>query len=221
MLQIDPAALERDPWFGSIPPERRAMLLAEARVRPVVSGGIVYGIGDPPNGLWCVLDGQVRLKAYSTNGVELLVLVLRPGKWFGELSTLDGGARPHDALTFGDTRLLHITMPAFARAVELQPMLYRDLGMLVCAHQRSALDFIGNSVSQSVRVRLASSLAHSTIGADGHLQVRQDEVAALVGVSRQSVNRHLRLFEQAGLIALGYREIRVRDAAGLLAIAAE
>ena len=221
MIQADPTMLERDPWFGSIPQERRAALLAEARVRTVATGGTVYGIGDPPNGLWCVLEGQVRLKGYSTNGVEMLVLVLRPGKWFGELSTLDGGPRPHDALAFGDTRLLHIAMPAFARAVEVQPMLYRDLGMLVCAHQRSALDFIGQSVSQSVRVRLASSLAHSTIGADGHLQVRQDEVAALVGVSRQSVNRHLRLFERAGLIALGYKEIRVLDAAGLLAIAAE
>jgi CRP/FNR family cyclic AMP-dependent transcriptional regulator len=221
MIQTDPSMLERDQWFGSIPSERRTALLAEARVRTVPTGGTVYGIGDPPNGLWCVLEGQVRLKGYSTNGVEMLVLVLRPGKWFGELSTLDGGPRPHDALAFGDTRLLHIAMPAFSRAVEVQPMLYRDLGMLVCAHQRSALDFIGQSVSQSVRVRLASSLAHSTIGADGHLQVRQDEVAALVGVSRQSVNRHLRLFEQAGLIDLGYKEIRVRDAAGLLAIAAE
>ncbi|QQV76643.1 Crp/Fnr family transcriptional regulator [Sphingomonas aliaeris] len=220
-MQIDAKMLDRDPWFGAIPPERRTALLAEGRVRAVTTGGSVYGIGDPPNGLWCVLEGQVRLKGYSANGVEMLVLVLRPGKWFGELSTLDGGPRPHDALAFGDTRLLHIAMPAFGRAVDLQPMLYRDLGLLVCAHQRSALDFLGQSVSQSVRVRLASSLAHSTIGADGYLQVRQDELAALVGVSRQSVNRHLRLFEQAGLIALGYREIRVRDAAGLLAIAAE
>lgn len=221
MQPIDATMLERDRWFGAIPEERRSVLLAEARVRPVPSGGLLYGIGDPPNGLWAVLDGQVRLKGYSANGVELLVLVLRPGNWFGDLSTLDGGPRPHDAIAFGETRLLHISLPAFARAAEAQPLLYRDLGMLVCAHQRAALDFIGRSASQSVRVRLASSLAHSTIGAEGHLQVRQDEMAALVGVSRQSVNRHLRLFERAGLIELGYAEIRVRDPAGLLVIASE
>ncbi len=54
---------------------RRALLLHEARTERLANGARIYGSGDPPNGLWAVLDGQVRLKSLSTNGSELLALI--------------------------------------------------------------------------------------------------------------------------------------------------
>lgn len=220
MDAADLAQLAQDEWFGAIPPAEQAALLREARVVEVHAGERLYTAGDPPNGLWAVLAGQVRLKGYSANGVELLALILRPATWFGELSMLDGGPRPHDAIAFGDSRLLKVPIAGFVRAAEAQSQLYRHLGLLVCRHQRSALAFITQNVAQPVRARLANTLARASDGEAGRVRLRQDELAALVGVSRQSLNRHLRTFEAAGWVALGYAELRVLDRGALRAIAA-
>ena len=218
MTPADLAILEADGWFGQIPLERRALLLNEAQVRSVGAGARLYAAGDPPNGLWAVLEGHVRLKGYPAPGLELLIPILRPGTWFGETSTLDGLPRPTDATAFDPARVLHVTMAAFARAVAAAPKLYHDLGILACLHQRVALGFIANTVGQPVRVRLALILAGQAEDAEAAIRIRQEDLAGLVGVSRQTLNRHLNALEREGLIDLAYARITVRDVARLLAL---
>lgn len=213
--------LESDSWFSGIAPGRRALLLREARTERLANGARIYGSGDPPNGLWAVLHGQVRLKSLSANGGELLALIVRPGTWFGELSTLDGHPRPHDAIAFGPTSLLHIAMPAFGRAATADPELYRDLGLLVCAHQRTALRFITQSIGQSIRARLAQALIRASSAAgEGRVNIRQEELAAVVGIARQTLNRHLKRFERDGLVAVSYAQVGILDVPRLQGIAA-
>lgn len=214
----DLAILEADSWFGQIPPERRALLLEEAQVRSVAAGAVLYAVGDPPNGLWATLDGQVRLKGYPSAGLELLALVLQPGSWFGEVSTLDGLARASDAIAFGAARVIHLPLAAFARAAAATPELYRDVSLLVCRHQRVTLSFIAQTVAQPPRVRLASLLAGASRAGRGVLQIRQEDLATMVGVSRQTLNRHLNALERDGIVALAYAEIAVLDLPRLLAL---
>ena len=207
-----------DRWFGEVSPDCRALLLREAKAAAFADGGRIYGLGDPPNGLWAVLDGQVRLKSLTADGFELLALIVRPGTWFGELSTLDGEPRPHEALAFGETRLLNVAMSAVVRIAAIEPALYRYLGLLVCAHQRTALRFISQNAGKPVRARLARTLLRSSLTQDGWLKIRQDELAAMVGVTRQTLNRHLKSFERGGLIEVAYAQVRILDIAGLGAI---
>jgi CRP/FNR family cyclic AMP-dependent transcriptional regulator len=221
MRDLDLETLATDPWFCGIPGVRRALLLQEARTEILASGARIYAAGDPPNGLWAVLEGQVRLKGLSANGSELLALIVRPGTWFGELSTLDGHPRPHDATAFGPARLLHVSMPSFARGAAVQPGLYRDLGLLVCAHQRTALRFIAQSVGQSIRVRLAQALMRASQAGDGRITIRQEELAGVVGIARQTLNRHLKRFERDGLVAVAYAQVRILDLRGLRGIITE
>jgi CRP/FNR family cyclic AMP-dependent transcriptional regulator len=220
-MAFDIALLETDRWFGDIPVERRTLLLGGARERSVEAGARLYGMGDEPNGLWAVLDGQVRLKGYSDRGAELLALILRPGTWFGELSTLDAKPRPHDAIAFGAARVLHISMSAFARAAAAEPGLYRDLGLLVCAHQRNTIAYVMQNLAQSVRVRLARTLVRSARGEDSELHIKQEELATIIGVSRQTLNRTLKQLEREGIVDVSYALVRVRDLAGLHAVGAE
>lgn len=216
MAAIDPALLDSDAWFGAVPAARRALLLAQAQVRSVPAGARLYGVGDPPDGLWAVLGGQVRLIGYPAVGAELVVLIMGPGTWFGELSTLDGGPRPHDAIAFGPARVLHIGMEAFARLARDTPELWRDIGLLACAHQRASLAFLTNSLAQPIPVRLARTLAGAVRAAGGDsVQIRQADVAAMIGVSRQTLNKALKAMERAGVIALDYARITVRDAEAL------
>ncbi|MEG8033225.1 Crp/Fnr family transcriptional regulator [Sphingomonas aurantiaca] len=158
MLAADHALLDADPWFGAVPAERRALLLAQASIRSVAAGTRLYGVGDPPDGLWAVLDGQVRLIGYPAVGAELVVLMMGPGTWFGELSTLDAGPRPHDAIAFGAARVLHIGIEAFRRLAGATPELWWDIALLACAHQRASLAFMMNTLAQPIPVRLARTL---------------------------------------------------------------
>jgi CRP-like cAMP-binding protein len=214
----DLAILEADDWFGHIAVERRALLLNEAQVRSVGAGARLYRAGDPPNGLWAVLEGEVRLKGYPAAGLEFLVPILRPGTWFGETSTLDGLPRPTDAIAFETARVLHVSMAAFARAAAAAPKLYHDVGVLVCQHQRVALGFIAQTVAHPARVRLALILAGQSESECEPVRIRQKDLAGMVGVSRQTLNRHLNALKREGIVDLAYAEIAVRDRSRLLAL---
>lgn len=214
-IQLSPGqtlALEADIWFGDLPADRRALLLGDATLMRLPDGARVYGSGDPPNGLWAVLEGQVRLLAYPASGSEVLVRSLGPGGWCGELSTLDGGPRPHDAVAFGAVRVLNVSPATFARLAEREPALWRDLALLGCLHQREALNFIGQRAAQPPEVRLAKALLHAAIdtGSDAP-SLRQAELAVLVGVSRQTLNRYLKRLETNGLVSAGYGRVSILD----------
>ncbi len=216
MLAADHALLDADPWFGAVPAARRTLLLAQASVRTVAAGTRLYGVGDPPDGLWAVLDGQVRLIGYPAVGAELVVLMMGPGTWFGELSTLDAGPRPHDAIAFGGARVLHIGIEAFRRLAAATPELWWDIALLACAHQRASLAFMMNTLAQPIPVRLARTLGGMVRAAGGDsVALRQEDIAAMIGVSRQTLNKALKAMEREGVIALEYARIRVVDAEGL------
>lgn len=220
MSPADLAILEADGWFGQISPERRVQLVAEAQVRPVAEGARLYGTGDPPNGLWAVLEGKVQLKGYPAVGMELRLPTFGPGSWFGETSTLDGLPRQTDAVAFEAGRVLHIPPAAVTRAAEAQPELYRDLGVLACQHQRVALSFIAMTMAHPVPVRLALLLAGQSQDGCVVTKMRQEDLAMLVGVSRQTLNRRLNALQRKNIVRLAYGEITVLDLPRLLAVGA-
>jgi CRP-like cAMP-binding protein len=210
------ASLPPDPWFSGLAPTRRQALLARARPSTAPVGARVYGVGDPPDGFWAVVEGEVRLVSYPAIGMESVSMIVGPGAWFGELSVLDGGPRPHDAVVAKAAKLLHVPLAAFDQLAAVHPIIFRDLGILVCSRQRSALSFMAHSIAQPIAVRLTRTLlgaARASGGAD--LQVRQEELAAMIGVSRQTVNKELKALERAGLVALSYGRIRICDPARL------
>lgn len=209
--------LEAGDWFAALPAERRDLILQAASVAITPDGARLYGAGDPPNGLWAVLEGQVRLIGYPASGMEILVRILGPAAWFGELSTLDGGPRPHDAIAFGAASVLHLSPATVARLGEEDGRLYRDLGLLVCANQRAALAFIEQRAGQPTSVRVARALAKAAVeaGSMSPLSIRQAQLASVVGVSRQTLNRELRALEAAGVVSLGYARITIVDTARL------
>lgn len=206
-----PAAFpQTDPWFAALAPDRRRALLGLARASQALAGARVYGVGDPPDGLWAVAEGEVRLISYPAVGVEAVSMIVGPGGWFGELSVVDGGPRPHDAVVVRPTRLLHVPLAAVERLAADEPLLYRDLGVLIATRQRSAISFMGYSIAQPIAVRLARSLAGAARSAGGsELAVRQEDLAAMIGVSRQTINKELKALEAAGAIARAYGRIRI------------
>jgi CRP/FNR family transcriptional regulator, cyclic AMP receptor protein len=197
------AALERDAWFEALPAKWRERLLDCGVPQHFRSGDHVYRLGDPPNGMWAVLEGAVRVVGNTPSGAALLTLVAGPGVWIGEVSAFDQGPRIHDAIVVRDTVLLHVGAVALSRLAAEHPDFHRHLGQLVCARYRRVLSFLAGTLTLPLRARIARVLLNA-LGEirPGLVNVCQDELAALAGVSRQSANRELKRLEAAGLIKL-------------------
>ena len=80
-----------DAWFGGIPAAHRRLLLGQLRQRHTHAGERIYAFGAAPDGLYVVIEGEVRLVSYPRVGKQVLHLVLSPPSWFGEVSVLDDG----------------------------------------------------------------------------------------------------------------------------------
>lgn len=203
-------------WVSRMPEGRRRALLALGRQLSLVDGARAYRLGDPPDGLYAVLSGEVRLVNYPELGKQLLNLIVRPGRWFGELSTIDGGPRPHDAICVGATTLLHIPGPAIVALGREDPGLYHDIAILGCEHQRTTLARValmwGHDSDERLVWLLNDFAAPDPETGAWVVGLKQEDLAGMVGVSRQRLNRLLRDLEQAAMIRTAYGKIVVLDA---------
>ncbi|HKT97219.1 MAG TPA: cyclic nucleotide-binding domain-containing protein, partial [Paraburkholderia sp.] len=102
------AVLERSAWFADAPEALRAGLRAAGRVRTLRAGERLFLRGDPADGIYCVLEGAMRVGAASAAGREALLAVVGPARWFGEIALFDAGVRTHDAYAERDSTLFHV-----------------------------------------------------------------------------------------------------------------
>jgi CRP/FNR family transcriptional regulator, cyclic AMP receptor protein len=208
-----------DPWFQSLPTERQTLLLSNARLRRYASGERVYRIGDAPDGFYGISSGLVRLVSYPQPGQELVAGVISEG-WFGEVSMLDGEPRAHDAIASGEVWVVKVGLAAWQALVSNRSEFLTDLTRLSCAHirrQMNEVDALMTYGSEGRLSRLLLQLSKSRSGATGLSRVELDQttLANLTGVSRQRVNKLLRLMEAAEMISIGYCYIDVLDPARL------
>lgn len=91
-------------WFSHLPDDFQRSLLAAARLRTLAAGQLLFKRGDPPCGLYAVLDGAVRISAVNAQGKEAVLSLVETPYWFGEICLFDGLPRTHDALAMGRAR---------------------------------------------------------------------------------------------------------------------
>lgn len=96
-MQVWRSRLMSGQWFSHLPPSLQDSLLSLARVRRLSPGQRLFKRGDPPCGLYAVLEGAIRVGAVSEQGKEALLSLIEPPHWFGEISLFDGQPRTHDA----------------------------------------------------------------------------------------------------------------------------
>ncbi|SNS73557.1 MULTISPECIES: Crp/Fnr family transcriptional regulator [unclassified Azospirillum] len=209
--------LEVDPWFAGLPPGCRGWFAAAARKEKLVDGQCVYRAGDPPSGLFRVLSGEVRLVSYPETGRPLTNLAARTGCWFGELSILDGGPRPHDAIAAGRSLVLHIPLADIQAMGRANPALYQHIALLACQQHRATIDHIGLMLLRSPPARLAHVLLRMAGEAPCQQLVRinREELACRIGMPRDRLSRLLEMAEQGGLIRTIHGRIEILNFEGL------
>ncbi|MFM0592308.1 Crp/Fnr family transcriptional regulator [Paraburkholderia dilworthii] len=219
------ALLARSAWFRSAPADMQARLIEAGRVERFVAGQRLFTRGDADDGLYCVLDGLVRIGAASSAGKEALLAVIEPANWFGEIALFDNRPRTHNAYAERDSVLFHVTRAVLAAMLERSPAYWHVFGLLLTQKLRLAFDAIEEAALLPAAQRVARRLL---LMAGGYgepgalrrvLKVPQEDLAMMLALSRQTINQVLKQFETQGALKLGYAEIEITDAKKLGALA--
>jgi CRP/FNR family cyclic AMP-dependent transcriptional regulator len=218
-------ALASDPWFASCDDALQHALIERGRLVRLARGEALFSRGDIADGLCCVVAGALRVGALQADGSESLLAYLEPYQWFGEISMLDGQPRTHDAAADAETTVLVIAQPALLEWLAQHPAHWRDLGRLACQKLRIAFTTLEDIAHLPLQQRLAKRLwlvahGYGAWAASPRRQVRlpQEQLALMLGVTRQSMNKALRALEAQGLVALRYGTIELPDLDALRAL---
>jgi CRP-like cAMP-binding protein len=209
--------LGRSAWFRSAPAMMQAELIEAGRVVRLVAGQRLFTRGDADDGLYCVLDGLMRIGAASATGKEALLAVIEPVNWFGEIALFDNRPRTHDAYAERDSELFHAPRAALVALLERRPAYWHVFGLLLTQKLRLAFEAIEEAAllpaAQCVARRLL--LMAGGYGEPGALRrvlrVPQEDLAMMLALSRQTINQVLKQFETQGALKLGYAEIEIAD----------
>lgn len=215
--------LQRVPLLAALSDADRQALARSANRRRYRRGDIIFQKDDPGNSLFIVARGSVRIYVPSTQGADLTLAVLGPGHFFGDLSLLDGRPRSASAAALGDTNVVILERSDFVAVIRTRPAAVMSVLAVVVRRLRDTDEMASDLAFLDVGGRLAKKLLElaSTNGVrrqDGVLldmPITQEELANMIGVTRESVNRNLSLFRRIGLVAKEGRRFVLRDPAGL------
>jgi CRP/FNR family transcriptional regulator, cyclic AMP receptor protein len=229
ILTIDERSnIETGSWFSKLSVPLREAILSRSMVRRVPDGALMSSRGSPADE-WCgVAKGSVRISSVSLSGKQVTLTYVEPGLWFGDISLFDGLPRTHDANAHGEVTLLVVRKPDFREILEQHVELYDALLRLNCRRLRLMFDVVEDLNTRPLAARLAKQillLARSYGVPQGEeirigLQLAQEDLAQLLGASRQRVNQELKGFERDGAVRIEPTRLVVLSKEKLLAISA-
>jgi CRP-like cAMP-binding protein len=214
-------------WFAKLSAPLREAILARAVVRRLKDGATLATRGAAAEE-WCgVAMGAVRISSVSLPGKQITLTYAEPGVWFGDISLFDGLPRTHDADAHGPTTLLSVRKPDFKQLLAQHVELYDALLRLNCRRLRLMFNQFEDLNTRPLQARLAKQiilLAKSYGIAQGEeirigLQLAQEDLAQLLGASRQRVNQELKGFEREGAVRVEPTRLVVLSRDKLLQIA--
>lgn len=208
------------PRFLSLPDAVADLLLAASQRRKLVRGEQLFAYGSAPDAMFGMVAGAVRTSITSASGREFVLGLVEAGHWFGEVSLLDGLPRVYAAQAVNDCEVAVLPASVFWPLMAEHPDAQLALTRLVCHRLRLALAWIDDTVLMPLPARLAKRITAlleggGASGASGVVPLPQEDLAAQLGVSRQSINRQLKLWEKQGLLRIDYGRIAVSDRAAL------
>jgi CRP-like cAMP-binding protein len=209
--------------FSRVPRERLVTLATQMSERRYRGKEMIFQEGDLGDDLYMVETGIVQITMESEDGDQAILGEVHACETFGELGLLDGAPRSATATAVTETTAFRLPGRAFRELVENDPEFRHSVLVGLADGLRRASRNVGELHFLDVRGRLASRLAALARGVDpaGERNVpldrrfSQSDLAAMVGATRQSVNRALADLEREGLIEVDGRQITVKDVAGL------
>lgn len=209
--------LARMPLFASMTPREKLGLSAKAHRKSYHAEEVIFHKDDPGLTLYVIVDGLVKIALPSEEGGEAVLALLTKGEFFGELSLLDGQPRSASAIAMEPTLTVVLHRDDFLSFVQEHPGVAMSMLSTLSQRLRRADDVISDAVFLDIPSRLAKKLVELTESfgrpvADGveiDLRLRQQELASMVGTTRESVNRGLSFLERTGAIKVDRQKITI------------
>ena len=210
------AELADIPWLQRLDAEERSRVTADVRVVNVETGEYLCRVGRPPTFWFGVISGLLKMSNDSAQGVPLTFTGVPPGGWFGEGTVIKGEAYRYNIQALRASVVAGIAVETFHwlidrsipfnRFITLQ--LNERLGQFIEAREIDRMSDPDARVARSL-----ASLFHPVLypGVGTLLRITQQELAYLVGLSRQRVNEALRTLQASGCIRIEYGGLRVID----------
>lgn len=230
ILTIDErAAINAGRWFASLSPSLRHDILRCAYVKRFHDGELITARGDPPQEWIACAKGAVRVSSTSVSGKLITLTYVEPGIWFGDVSIFDGDRRTHDAYAHGNSTILCVAKADFRKILATHAELYEAMLRLHARRIRQLYGLVEDLNTLPLRARLAKQLTHLArsygvpclnngsevrIG----LQLAQEELAQLLGASRQRVNQELKTMERENVIRIEPGGLVICDRPALMRI---
>jgi CRP-like cAMP-binding protein len=214
------------PLLESLPVEARHEVLAAARRRRFARGEAVFREGDPADGLHLIDSGICAVQISAPGGERLTLNVLTAGGFFGELALLHGetnGVRSATVFALVPTETLAIAASAFRSLRAAHPavdgLVVTALAQRVADLSVRLLEAQYESVDRRVHRRLLElAELYPRAAAGAVIPLSQDDLAAMAGAARPTVNQVLQKLVSRGVISLGRRQLAVNDLAALRAL---
>ncbi|MFC2967958.1 Crp/Fnr family transcriptional regulator [Acidimangrovimonas pyrenivorans] len=210
--------LRRSTALAALSPETIAAIVAAGRVVTLPGGSQIATREKRRNEVAIILSGTLRTYSISPDGREYRISIQEAGDVHGVLSCLDGAESPHDAVADTELCVLQIRETDLRRLMERHADLREALLQILCTRLRQSFAMLDNFAIGSPRLRLANRLVElaSTHGRKVpagillDLPLTQDSLGAMIGLSRQRTNLHLKAFEREGLLVTDGGRIVIR-----------
>ncbi|MEZ5479693.1 MAG: Crp/Fnr family transcriptional regulator [Thiolinea sp.] len=193
--------------FQDLPEDQLDFLISITHQFTYPKGSILLTQGELSNSLFVVLEGRLKVFATAQDGRQTLLAFLGPGDFVGELSLLDDGPHASTVQTVEDTRTMLVTQDVFHRFVDTYPENLLPMLRILAARLRALDETICSLSTLDVYGRVARVLLQEAqdLESDGLMRVPRmthQDIAEMVGSSREMVSRIMKDLRQGGYIRL-------------------
>ena len=219
LVTIDEDVVRKAPLFTALDEAAAVSLRANMDSVKISKGSVLFAEGDEGDHLYVIVEGKLKLGTSSGDGRENLLSILGPGEMFGELSLFDPGPRTSTATAVTDAKLLSLGQEKLIPWLATNPNVSLQLLARLAQRLRRTNEAVGDLVFSDVPGRVAKALIDlgerfgkkTDEGLFVHHDLTQEELAQLVGASRETVNKALADFAGRGWLKLDGRAVLITD----------
>jgi CRP/FNR family transcriptional regulator, cyclic AMP receptor protein len=199
--------------FAALPEEIRAHLRDQMEIRTYDRNEFLFRQGDPATEMFVVLEGRVAIAAQAGDGREAVVAVLERGGLFGELAMFDDAPRSADGRALTELSVAVLPFESVRAVLREQPDLLWVMVRLLAERLRATDEALADAVFLDVPARTAKRLLELAGGQDQFtIPLTQEELASMIGASRERVNKALALFARLGWLEMeGRGQYKILD----------
>lgn len=204
--------LKRVPMFKGLDDSDLQSIAKHISTHTYPRNTILMHEGEPPDAMYIVTDGRVKIYVSDAEGKELVLDTLSPGEFFGELALIDGSPRSATVVTTTETTISKILKTDFDHCLQASPKIAVNLLKILSRRIRTMNDNIKDLALLDVYGRVARTilrLAHERNGVLITDPITQQELANMVGASREMVSRVIKTLKSEGYISISGKQITV------------